>query len=265
MTLALVLFAYGVTDVIGGNGFLAVYLAGVYMGNKRFLHKRSLMRFHNGIAWLMQIAVFLTLGLLVFPSHLVPVFGPGLLLAGFLMLVARPVAVMLCLYRSGFSFHEKVLVSWVGLRGAVPIVLSMFPLMAGVAHAEQMFNLVFFVVIASVLLQGKLLPQIAERLKLNDPYSQRSRPPLEFEHTEPGIKADMVEIAVSSSSEVDGKRLLELQLPHGVLVTLIQKDTGEFFIPNGGTVLQANDHVLVLGESQYLDEVERRFSTKKTP
>jgi cell volume regulation protein A len=265
LTLALVLFAYGVTDVIGGNGFLAVYLAGMYLGNKSFLHKRSLMRFHSGIAWLVQITMFLTLGLLVFPSHLVPVFGSGLLLAGFLMLVGRPVAVMLCLYRSGFSFREKVLVSWVGLRGAVPIVLAMFPLMAGVARAEQIFNLVFFVVIASVLLQGKLLPQIAERLKLNDPYSQRTRPPLEFEHTELGIKADMVEITVSPSSEVVGKRLLELQLPHGVLITLIQKESGEFYIPDGGTILQPNDHVLVLGDSQYLDEVDRRFARKKVP
>ena len=263
LTLALVLFTYGVTDVIGGNGFLAVYLAGMYLGNKSFLHKRSLMRFHNGIAWLTQIAMFLTLGLLVFPSHLVPVFGSGLLLAGFLMFVGRPVAVMLCLCRSGFSFREKVLVSWVGLRGAVPIVLAMFPMMAGVAHAEQIFNLVFFVVIASVLLQGKLLPQIAERLKLNDTYYQRSRPPLEFEHTESGIKADMVEIAISPSSDVVGKRLLELQLPHGVLITLIQKESGEFFIPDGGTVLQANDHVLVLGESQCIEEVQRRFATEK--
>ncbi|NLW84114.1 MAG: potassium/proton antiporter [Phycisphaerae bacterium] len=263
MTLALVLFTYGVTDVIGGNGFLAVYLAGMYLGNKSFLHKRSLMRFHNGIAWLMQIAVFLTLGLLVFPSHLVPVFGSGLLLAGFLMFVGRPVAVMLCLCRSGFSFREKLLISWVGLRGAVPIVLAMFPLMADVAHAEQIFNMVFFVVIASVLLQGKLLPQIAERLKLNETYSQRSRPPLEFDHTQPGIKADMVDIAVLPSSDVVGKRLLELQLPYGVLITLIQKENGEFFIPDGGTILQANDHVLVLGEAQSLDEVERRFSTDK--
>jgi potassium/hydrogen antiporter len=147
----------------------------------------------------------------------------------------------------------------------VPTVLAMFPMMAGVAHAEQVFNMVFFVVIASVLLQGKLLPQIAEWLKLNDTYSPRSRPPLEFEHTEPGIKADMVDIAIPPLSEVVGKRLLEMQLPHGVLITLIQKESGEFFIPDGGTVLQANDHVLVLGESQYLEEIQRRIAIEKVP
>lgn len=266
LTLSLVLFVYSITDALGGNGFLAVYLAGLYIGNKQFLHKRSLVRFHNGIAWLMQITMFLTLGLLVFPSHLVPVFGSGLLLAGFLMLVARPVAVMICLYRSGFSFREKLLVSWVGLRGAVPIVLAMFPMLAGVARAEEIFNLVFFIVIASVLLQGKLLPTIACRLKLDNPQNHRCRAPLEFEHTEPGIQADMIEVEVSSASEVAGKRLLELKLPHGVLVTLIRRENGEFFIPDGGTVLNAHDRVLILGDTKQLDEVERRLGPpKQTP
>lgn len=263
LTLSLVLFVYSITDALEGNGFLAVYLTGLSIGNKQFLHKRSLMRFHNGIAWLMQIAMFLTLGLLVFPSHLVPVFGSGLLLAGFLMLAARPAAVMICLYRSGFSFREKLLVSWVGLRGAVPIVLAMFPMLAGVERAEEIFNLVFFIVIASVLLQGKLLPTIARRLKLYNPQNHRYRAPLEFEHTEPGIQADMIEVEISSASEAAGKRLLELKLPHGVLVTLIRRENGEFFIPDGGTVLNANDRVLILGDTKQLDEVERRLAPPK--
>jgi len=259
LTLALVLFAYGLTDALGGNGFLAVYLAGLHLGNKTFLHKRSLLRFHNGIAWLMQIAIFLTLGLLVYPSHLVPVIGSGLLLAAFLMFAARPAAVFLCLIRSGFSFREKILISWVGLRGAVPIVLSIFPLMAGVERGEEIFNLVFFIVIASVLLQGKFLPTISRRLKLDNPFKRRHRPPLEFDHTEPGIHADMIEIRVPPASPVIGKRLVELELPHGVLITLIRKSGGEYFIPNGGTVLEANDQVLVLGATQHLEEIERRL------
>ncbi len=259
LTLALVLFAYGLTDALGGNGFLAVYLAGVYLGNKTFLHKRSLLRFHSGIAWLMQITIFLTLGLLVYPSHLVPVIGSGLLLAAFLMLVARPATVFLCLIRSDFSFREKILISWVGLRGAVPIVLSIFPLMAGVERGEEIFNLVFFIVIASVLLQGKFLPTISRRLKLDNPFKRRHRPPLEFDHTEPGIHADMIEIRVPPASPVIGKRLVELELPPGVLITLIRKSGGEYFIPNGGTVLEANDQVLVLGATQHLEEIERRL------
>jgi cell volume regulation protein A len=262
MTLAMVLFAYGATDTLGGNGFLAVYIAGVYLGKESFLHKRSLMRFHSGVAWLMQIMMFLTLGLLVFPSHLIPVTGSGLLLAFFLMLVARPAAVMLCLVKSGFRLREKILISWVGLRGAVPIVLAMFPLMAGLYRSEQIFNLVFFVVIASVSLQGKFLPTLAKWLKLDNPMDRGYRPPLEFEHTEPGIEADMIEMAVSSSSEAVGKRLVELELPHGMLIALIRRE-GEYFIPDGGTILQAKDRVLALGGEKSLNEVERCLGPRR--
>lgn len=262
LTLALVLFAYGVTDVAGGNGFLAVYIAGLFLGNQTFLHKRSLMRFHNGIAWLMQIAMFLMLGLLVTPSHLTPVIGSGLLLSFFLMLAARPASVMICLFRSGFNLREKLLISWVGLRGAVPIVLAMFPLMAGISRSEGIFNLVFFVVIVSVLLQGKFLPVIANWLNLGNPLDREYRSPLEFEHTEPGIQADMIEIGVSSSSEAVGKRLLELNMPHGMLIALIRRE-GEYFIPDGGTALMAKDRVLVLGDKKSLSQVEHLLGPQR--
>lgn len=261
LMLSVVLLIFGATDAIHGNGFLAVYVAGVLLSNSEFLHKRSLVRFHEGIAWLMQIAMFLTLGLLVYPSHLVKVIGPGLLLALFLMVIARPASVMLCMIGSGFTFREKLLTSWVGLRGAVPIVLSTFPLMAGVSEAETIFNLVFFVVIASVLLQGKFLPTIARWLKLDKPLPYKSRSPLEFDHTEPGIRADMVEVEVSAESDVVGKRISELRLPHGLLVALIRRE-GKYFVPDGGTVLQAEDDVLVLGGTEALIEAEGRFGPK---
>jgi len=262
LMLALVLLVFGTTDALGGNGFLAVYLAGIFLGNAEFLHKRSLMRFHGGIAWLMQIAMFLTLGLLVFPSHLVPVIGSGLLVSFFLMIIARPVSVMICLFRSGFTFREKVLTAWVGLRGAVPIVLATFPLMARVPQAETIFNLVFFVVIASVLLQGKLLPTVARWLRLDKPLEYRARPPLEFDHTESGIRADMVEVEVSADSAAVGKRILELGLPRGLLVALIRRN-GEYLVPDGGTVLQAGDDVLVLGGKEALRDVEGRLGPRQ--
>lgn len=262
LMLGLVLLTFGSTDALGGNGFLAVYLTGIFLGNTEFLHKRSLVRFHGGIAWLMQIAMFLTLGLLVFPSHLVPVIGSGLLVSLFLMVVARPVSVMICLFRSRFTFREKVLTAWVGLRGSVPIVLATFPLMAGVSQAETIFNLVFFVVIASVLLQGKLLPTFARWLRLDKPLEYRARPPLEFDHTEPGIRADMVEVEVSSDSAAVGKRILELDLPHGLLVALIRRNE-EYLVPDGGTVLQANDDVLVLGGKEALKDIERRLGPQQ--
>ena len=264
LTVALVLLIYGAADALGGNGFLAVYLAGIVVGNDDLLHRRSLIRFHGGIAWLMQIVMFLTLGLLVFPSHLVPVIGPGLLVALFLMLVARPAGVMLCLLRSGFTLRERLLVSWVGLRGAVPIVLATFPLMAGVARAEMIFNLVFFVVLASVLLQGASLPKVARWFRLDKPAGHRPPPPLEFEHTAPGLHADLTEVAVSPDSAERGKRLRELHLPHGVLITLLRRKE-QYLVPDGTTVLQEGDVLLVLGGRDAIAALRARLDPDDTP
>jgi len=166
LTTAAVLLTYGGAASLGGNGFLAVYLCGIVTGTREFIHKRSLSRFHDGIAWLVQIAMFLSLGLLVFPSQLIPVIGRGTLVAIFLMLVARPLSVLICLSPSRISVREKLLIAWVGLRGAVPIILATFPLVAGVEKAYLVFNLVFFIVVSSVLLQGPLIPYIARYLDL---------------------------------------------------------------------------------------------------
>lgn len=169
LSLAVALFTYGMTASVGGNGFLAVYLAGLTVGNSEIKQLDYLRRFHEGQAWLMQILMFLTLGLQVFPSHIVPVIGIGLVLSLFLMLVARPAAVFLTLLATNLTFKEKLIVSWGGLRGAVPIVLATFPLIAGLPQAEIIFNLVFFIVVTSVLLQGTTLPLMARWMGLSSP------------------------------------------------------------------------------------------------
>ena len=166
LTFSLVLLTYGLTNSVGGNGFLAVYLAGIIVGNHEFVRKRTLISFHDGLAWIMQIAMFVALGLLVFPSHLVPVIGTGLLVASCLIFVARPASVFLCLALSSWNWREKAFISWVGLRGAVPIILATYPLLAGVERADFIFNAVFFVVLSSVVLQGTLLPFIARWLRV---------------------------------------------------------------------------------------------------
>jgi cell volume regulation protein A len=145
-----------------------VYLAGIHLGNSKFRHKRSLQGFHEGLAWLMQILMFLALGLQVFPSHLVPVLGSGLLLSVFLIVIARPVATFSLLWWSGMPVRDQVLVSWVGLRGAVPIILATFPLVAGLPQADLIFHLVFFIVLTSVLLQGTSIPLVARWLGVDD-------------------------------------------------------------------------------------------------
>jgi len=250
LTLSLVLLVFAVTESFGGNGFLAVYLGGIIVGNSDFLHKRSLKRFHDGISWLMQITMFLTLGLLVFPSQLVSVWVGGLLLSLFLMFVARPISVFLTLPLGHLGLAQKLLISWVGLRAAVPIVLATYPLLAGVPKAMMIFNLVFFVVIISVLCQGKSLPFVASWLGLNEPLEEGPKYPLEFDRSDK-IPADMLEVEIPAGSAAVGRRLLDINLPEGTLVVLIYRN-GEFFVPGGGTVLQANDRMLVLSKRETL-------------
>ncbi|MBV9689142.1 MAG: potassium/proton antiporter [Ktedonobacteraceae bacterium] len=163
-TITLVLFTYGLTAILGGSGFLAVYLVGILLGNSPIQQVDRLSRFHDSLAWLMQIAMFLILGLLVFPSRLPAVVGSGLLITVVAVFLARPVSVLIALLPVKMSLREKLFVSWVGLRGAVPIVLATFPLLAGVSHASLLFDLVFFVVLASVLLQGTTVPLVAKWL-----------------------------------------------------------------------------------------------------
>lgn len=166
LSFALVLFIYSLTAVLGGSGFLAVYVAGLVVGHRRVWDKEELVSFHDGLAWLMQVAMFLTLGLLVFPSQFPAVALEGFLAALFLMFVARPVSVWLSLLPFRMPPGEVLLVGWVGLRGAVPIVLATFPLLAGVEGASELFNLVFFTVLLSVTLQGPTLGGVARRLKV---------------------------------------------------------------------------------------------------
>lgn len=258
LTLSLVFLTFGLTDALNGSGFLAVYLAGIVLGNHDFIHKRSLLRFHDGLAWIMQIIMFLTLGLLVFPSHLVPIIGAGLLVAGFLMFVARPLSVFISLLPSALNWREKTFVSWVGLRGAAPIILATFPLLAGIQQAELIFNVVFFVVLTSVLLQGTSLPLVARWLRVDAPALPRRVYPIEYTPMD-GLKSELKELPVPAGSNVVGKAIVELGLPADFLVILIARDN-DFMVPSGGTVLQAGDTLLVLSDKQSFDEVAAKFN-----
>lgn len=254
-TIATVLFAYSATALLQGSGFLAVYVAGIVMGNADFIQKRSLIRFHDGLAWLMQIVMFLVLGLLVFPSRLIPIALPALLISLFLMLVARPVAVFTALAAARMRFRQKLLISWVGLRGAVPIVLATFPYVAGLPRADVFFNIVFFIVLTSVLLQGTSLTVVARWLRLDAPLPQRRKYPLEFVPAEK-TSSDLVNFTVSQRSAVVGKRIMDMQLPKSALVVLLSR--GEDFIaPRGGTTLMNGDTLLVLTDKSDVAALRR--------
>jgi len=260
LSLALVFLTYGVTDALGGSGFLAVYIAGIVLGNRDFVHQRSLNHFHDGLAWLMQIAMFLTLGLLVYPSRLLPVMGSSLLIVGFLMFVARPIAVFLGLLPSRIDLRSKVFASWIGLRGAVPIILGTYPLLAGIAEPRSsvIFNIVFFIVFTSVLLQGTSIPLVARWLRVDAPPPTKREFPIEFVPVD-GLKSDLREIPVASGSFADGRAIVELSLPDELLVILVARND-EFMLPSGGTVLRGGDNLLVLSDRESFDEVSLRLS-----
>lgn len=253
LTLSLVLVAYGLTTVAGGNGFLAVYLAGMVLGNQRLLHKKSLTHFHDGLAWLMQIAMFLGLGLLVFPSQLPTVVSAGLLASLALIFVARPVSVFLCLSVFRFDIREKAMLSWVGLKGAVPIILAIFPRLADVPQADNIFNLVFFIVLTSVLLQGTTIPLVARWLGVERPMEQARVRPLEFEPIA-GQDTDLTELMVPYQSPVVGKTLVELGWPADSRITLIGRGE-EFLVPNGATAIEAGDVLLFLAHPKDLPRI----------
>ncbi len=177
LSLALALLTYGLTDYLEGSGFLAVYLAGLVMARKPFTHQQSVLRFHDGLAWLMQVTMFLTLGLQVFPARLVPIAGAGILISLFLIFIARPASVHAALALSPMSFREQTLVAWAGLRGAVPIILATFPIVAGIEKADMIFHLVFFIALTSVVMQGTAIPLLTRMLKIGVPQPNPQSPP----------------------------------------------------------------------------------------
>jgi cell volume regulation protein A len=261
LTLSLALLTYGLSDKLGGNGFLAVYITGIIAGNSKFIHKRSLLQFHDGLAWLMQITMFLTLGLLVFPSHLLPVMGLSLLIAVCLILVARPAGVFLSLLPSPFSFREKAFISWVGLRGAVPIILATFPFLAGILQADLLFNVVFFVVLTSVLLQGTTIQYLARWLRVDAPLHQERVYPIEF-NPDSGFKSELNELIIPAGSQVVGKKLFELKLPPECLIVLIVRGN-EYVLPSGQTFLNDGDALLVLADRDVFGKVVAEVNTPR--
>ncbi len=250
--MSVVLVTYGLCTSIGGNGFMAVYVCGIVMGNRDFLHKRGLTRFHDGVGWLMQIVLFVVLGLLVFPSRIPQVAGTALLVSAFLMFVARPVAVYLGLIGSSFTMQEKTLVAWTGLRGAVPVVLATFPYMAGYENSNRIFDMVFFVVVLSALLQGRTLMPVARWLGVDAPLSDRPKYPIEFERTAE-MDGETLEIDIPPDSTVAGKPVAGIGLPEGVLILLIRRGN-EFLVPNGRTILQQYDTLMLMADRKALEE-----------
>jgi potassium/hydrogen antiporter len=247
LLITLMLFTFSFTDFIGGNAFLSVYISAFILGNRNFIHKKSLIKHFDGQAWLMQGIMFITLGLLVFPKQLIPFIGIGLVISLVLIVVARPISVYLCLWMFKLNNRTKLFISWVGLRGAVPIVLATYPLTAGIDKANLIFNLVFFISITSILLQGTTLSVVAKWLNLTLPPQVRKYSTFEKELTIKG-KSIMVQTIIEPFCPCIGKSMVELSIGGSITITSIERD-GKYFTPEGTTRIQKGDRLSVLAEN----------------
>lgn len=246
------------TQEFGGSGFLSVYIAGLIVGNRRHRGMLLITRFHDGLSWLCQIGMFLMLGLLVTPSTLVPVLPPALAIAAALIVVSRPAAVAACLFPFGYTLREILFVSWVGLRGAVPIFLATIPVLAGVAHAMTMFAVVYVVVLASLVVQGWTVTYAARRLDLHLP--PRPEPPQRAEIDLPvGSDRDMAAYTVHSTSMVARRNVDRLPVPEGVNIVSVIRD-GAMQNLEALNRLAPGDYVLMLAPSEHLATVDRLFA-----
>jgi potassium/hydrogen antiporter len=258
LTIAGVICIYSLTEFCGGNGFLSVYIAGLAMGGGRYFSKKTLTVFHDGLAWLMQVAMFLCLGLLVNPRELTPYIGEGVMLAIGLLLIARPISVWLSLFSFKYTFKEILFISWGGLRGAVPIILAIYLFVSGVQGSKIMFNLVFFIVIFSMLIQGTTLRLLARLLNVQEPLRLSKLLPFKSrsEHR------DFVEFEVGMGSPLLGKTILELNFPMQFLVVLIHRQEDDF-MPHGNTELELYDRLVCLVDTKSIPELERIIQCKK--
>ena len=247
LTLSMILFTYSATNFIHGSGFLAVYIAALMLGSQDFLHKKSLIRFYDGVTWLMQVVMFIVLGLLVFPKRLIPVAWVGVLISLVLMFVARPLGVFLSLaFFKNIDRNQKLFVSWVGLRGAVPIVFATYPLLEGIEQSDTIFHLVFFIVLTSVLFQGTTLYPLAKWLQLEAPVSKKQTRAISLSAD---VKSELIELVVLHGSEAVGKKIVELGFPKNSLIVLINRQKN-YLTPRGDTTLEAGDKLMIMSDNK---------------
>ncbi len=258
LLLAFLFFAFSFTDMIHGNGYLAVYVLGLTVGNLKLVQQKTLTSFFEGFTWLMQIVMFLTLGLFVNSRELLEpaVLLFGLAVGGFLIFVARPLAVFACLapFRK-FSMRARLYVSWVGLRGAVPILFATYPFMANVEQADLLFNIVFLTTILSLVIQGTTVSSMSNLLKLS---SKAHEPSFGIELDEE-MQSALTEVEVNDSLLSNGNLLSDMRLPENTLVVMIFRD-GSYFVPHGKTRLCEGDKLLVITDrTEELDNAYRDY------
>jgi len=260
--IAFSLLTYGITAFFQGSGLLAVYISAIIIGNSDIAFRHSIFRFSEGLAWMMQITMFVILGLLVFPNELFTAANllNGILISLILILIARPVAVYLSTIKMNYNHRERIFLSWAGLKGAVPIVLATFPLLANVDGSHEIFNVVFFVVLISCLVQGSTITQLAEKLNLVGP--KLSEPTHSLELISLGkADAEMLEYRMEADAEIVGKSLLDIPFPPGSLVNAIIRED-KLIPPTGNTVLEGGDFLYILAPRKHKKIIKELLSKK---
>jgi cell volume regulation protein A len=260
LALGFAIFCYSSAALINASGLLAVYVLALVIGNSDNVpYRHSIIRFNEGFAWMMQILMFMVLGLLVFPSQLVgSVIIKGLLLSVILMLVARPVGVFISMIFFKFNVKQTLFLSWSGLRGAVPIVLATYPMLAGLEHSQMFFNVVFFVVLTSALIQGATISPLADKLGLTG--EKQLAPAHSLELVSIGnVNAEIIEYYVNENADIVGKKLLDISLPENTLINAIIRDR-QLITPNGATEIKKEDILFVLVSKDKVQELKQILS-----
>lgn len=246
LLLAFVFFTFSITDLIHGNGYLAVYIAGMLVGNSKIKYRKEIVTFMDGLTWLFQIIMFLCLGLLVNPHEMFEIAIVASLIGIFMIFIGRPLSVLLCLmpFRN-LTTKSRLFVSWVGLRGAVPIIFATYPVVAGIDGADAIFNIVFFITILSLVIQGTTVSFIANKLGLSVPVEKKGN---EFGVELPEeINTNLSDMVITEKDIAGGDTLKEMSLPKGTLVMIVKRDE-EFLIPNGTLKLHVGDRLLLISE-----------------
>ncbi|MDU3350936.1 MAG: potassium/proton antiporter, partial [Clostridium sp.] len=243
---AIAILSYAVSEWLGGNGYLSVYMAGIIIGNSKIPHKKSLFHFFDGVSWIMQIALFFILGLLSFPSKLPQVVGISIAISIFMIVIARPLATFIILSKFNYSVKEKIFISWVGLRGAASIVFAIFSITYGVNIQNDIFHIVFFIALLSVAIQGTLIPKVAQKLDLVDDSTPVLRT---FNDYKEDKSTKLLEVNIFDDSKWVNKTIMDSDIPEDILIVMIKRGD-EVIVPKGSTIINKGD-ILVLSANNF--------------
>ncbi|MGY0694931.1 potassium/proton antiporter [Virgibacillus sp. FSP13] len=261
LAMGMAIFTYVFTDLLGGSGLLAVYVMAVFVGNNDLMYRFTISRFNEGFSWMMQIIMFILLGLLVFPSQLLDVTWQGILLSIILMFIARPIAVFLCMIFMKYNVKEQLFISWSGLKGAVPIVLATYPIVAGVENSQLIFNTVFFVVLISALVQGSTLSWLASKLGLTGEGNNQESPSMELINLG-NTDSEIMEVAITEQAPSVNTSLIDLELPKDTLIIGIVRDNN-LITPTGNSVIETGDTLYVLINKKIREKAKAALLGKK--